>query len=307
MNPATAVILLATLWAGAGCRPETSAAMSRADSATVIERRARLAEALAVAAPADSGPPTTEKPIAKWMLAQYLLEISGITLSGEDRLLAHADEGARVYALDYRGGRMVGTFDLGKEPIVGDFEGITSVHDTLYLLTSTGELYQFQAGDHGSRVAFTKHDTGLKDACEFEGVAFDSTISSLLLLCKNVFTKGAIQDSLVIYRLTLPVGAGTEPTRLTVPLAPITGPNGWKSLHPSDITVDPTSGNYVMVAADESALVEISPSGELIFARPLGPGLAHAEGLAITRDSILIISTEGREKLSAAITLFRWR
>ena len=63
----------------------------------------------------------------------------------------------------------------------------------------------------------------------------------------------------------------------------------------------------MLVAADESALVQITPSGELVFARPLGPGLAHAEGVVITKDGILIISTEGEPKLSAAVTLFRWR
>jgi uncharacterized protein YjiK len=304
MKTATAALLLATLCAGAGCRPETSAAMSRTDSATVTERGARLAAALARPV-RDSGATETE-PIAKWLLGTYLLEISGLALTGDGRLLAHADEGARIFELDYRAGRMVRTFDLGKEPVVGDFEGITSVNDTLYLLTSTGVLYGFQEGANGSRVAYIKHDTGLKDQCEFEGVAFDPSIRVLLMACKNVLTKGPLQDSLVIYRWKIPGGSEPQPTRLTVFLAPIIGPNGWKGLHPSDITVDPTSGNYVLVAADEGALIQITPSGELIFARKLPPGLDHAEGVAITKDGILVIGTEGRANLPAAVTLFRW-
>jgi len=316
MRP-TAVLLLATMSVGAGCRPDSSAAMSRKDSVTVTERTARLAAALTqpvrdsiADSTADSSAAanvTERPPIAKWLLGSYLLEISGIALTSDGRLLAHADEGARIFEIDYRGGRMVRTFDLGKEPVIGDFEGITAVNDTLYLLTSTGMLYQFQAGKDGSRVQYTKHDTGLKAECEFEGVAYDPSIRSLLLACKNVYTKGPIQDSLVIHRWKLSGASDTVRSHLSVALAPIIGPNDWKNLHPSDITVDPTSGNYVLVAADESALIEITPAGELISARPLGPGLAHAEGVAVTKDNILIISTEGEAKLRAAVTLFRWR
>jgi len=302
MRSTTAALLIAALGAGTACRPQAGAAMSRTDSATVTERAEHLAQVLAQ--PDSSA--TKGAPIAKWILGADLLEISGIALTRDGRLLGHADEGGRVFEIDFRTGRMGGHFDLGKDPVVADFEGITSVGDTLYLLVSNGTLYEFQAGPNGSRVEYTKHDTGLKDACEFEGVAFDSTISSLLLACKNVRTKSPLQDSLVIYRWKLPGGSEPQPSRLTLPLAQITGPNGWKGLHPSDIAVDPTSGNYVLVAADESALIEITPAGQLVFARPLGPGLDHAEGVAITKDSILIISTEGRPKLPSAVTLFRW-
>ena len=83
------------------------------------------------------------------------------------------------------------------------------------------------------------------------------------------------------------------------------GSNPWTGLHPSDITIDPVSGHYVLVAAEERALIEITPAGELVFARPLPDALNHAEGVAITKDSILIISTEAGRR-SAAVTLYRW-
>ena len=302
MRSVLRVLLLCSLALSVACRPQTGAAMSRADSAIVTQRVARLEKALAQP---DSG---TAKgtAIAKWYLGKGLVEISGLTLTSDGRLLAHADEGGRVFVIDYRSGQMLGHFDLGDKTVHADFEAITSVGDDLYLLASNATLYQFREGGKGAHVEYATHETGLKDACEFEGVAFDGA-NSLLMLCKNVYTKGALQDSLVIYRWPLPGKGDAEPSHLTVPLEPITGPNGWKSLHPSDITVDPTSGNYVIVAADERALIEISPSGELIFARPLGPGLAHAEGVAITKDGILIISTEGRPKVNAALSLFRWR
>ena len=93
---------------------------------------------------------------------------------------------------------------------------------------------------------------------------------------------------------------------ISVPLEPIIGPNDWKGFHPSDITVDPVTGNYVIVAAQERALVEITPAGQLVKAQALGKALNHVEGVAITKDRILILSTEGDEKVKGAISLFRW-
>lgn len=296
-----AAAFLAALLATTACRSGQGETTARADSAELTRREAHLARELARR---DSGG-TRGAALARWVLGADLAEISGLALTADGRLFTHGDEEGRVFELDYRRGVLVKRFTIGTQRVQADFEGITVVGDMLYLLASNGKLYEFQEGSNGERVEYTLHDTHLKRACEFEGVAFDSTINSLLLACKNVRSKGPLQDSLVIYRWRLPSGSGTRPSRLTVPLAQVIGSNGWKGLHPSDITVDPVSGNYVLVAAEERALIEITPAGALVFARPLPAGLAHAEGVAITRDSMLLVSTEaGRQ--SAAITLYRW-
>jgi uncharacterized protein YjiK len=197
-------------------------------------------------------------------------------------------------------------FTLGTPAVHADFEGITVANDVLFLLASNGKLYQFAEGSNGSQVEYVVHDTRLRHECEFEGVAFDPTLNALLLACKNVRTKGALRDSLVIYRWELPGGSGSRTSRLTVPLAQLIGSNGWKGLHPSDITIDPVSGNYVLVAAQERALIEISPAGAVVFARPLPASQVHTEGVAITADSILILSDEAGHQ-PANISLYRWR
>jgi uncharacterized protein YjiK len=88
-------------------------------------------------------------------------------------------------------------------------------------------------------------------------------------------------------------------------LAKVIGANHWRSLHPSDITIDPESGNYVLVAAIEGALLELTPRGEVVFARPLPAHHSHAEGVAITKDHTLLVGDEGRAR-QAAIALYRW-
>lgn len=93
---------------------------------------------------------------------------------------------------------------------------------------------------------------------------------------------------------------------LTIPHSEAIGSNDWKGLHPSDITVDPTTGNYVLISAQEKALVEITPGGQVERSEELPGKHPQPEGVAITKDNILIVSDEV-SKRPASITLYRRR
>ena len=299
--PTAAIAALAVLMTGAGCRTPNPAPVGQTDSATIASRETRLAQALAHG---DSGA-DREKPLARWLLAPELSEISGLALTADGRLLTHEDEDGTVWEIDYRRGVIVKRFRLGPKAVRGDFESIAVADGSVFLFTSKGHLYQFHEGAAGARVDFRLHKTGLGDECEFEGMAFDPAIASLMLACKIVRTR-TLRDSLVIYRWSLQDGDDQRPSRLTVPLAKAIGANGWKTLHPSDITVDPASGNYVLIASREKALIEITPAGEVVFSRPLPGEHEQPEGIAITKDSILIVSDEQGGSKAAVITLYRW-
>jgi hypothetical protein len=99
------------------------------------------------------------------VLGRDLSEVSGLALTKDGRLLTHEDETGRVFEVDYRRGVLIKEFSLGSPMVRADFEGLTVVDDTLFLLASNGMLYEFQEGDNGDHVAFAEHDTGLKHAC----------------------------------------------------------------------------------------------------------------------------------------------
>jgi uncharacterized protein YjiK len=296
--PVAAALLLA-VWAGAACRPARDEAAGQ-ESLALTARASRLEQALARP---DSGDKRGDA-IARWVLPETLREISGLALTADGRLLTVGDERGKVFEVDYRRGVMIKEFTLGHPALHEDFESIAVAGDKVFLLASNGVLYEVPEGADGATVAYTRHDAGLARQCEFEGVAFDPAIHSLLLACKTVHDK-ALRDSLVIYRWTLPPGSNPTLSHLAVSLKRVIGSNGWDGLHPSDLTIDPFNGNYVLVAAREQALIEITPAGDVVFARPL-PGVHdQGEGVAITKDSILIISDE-RVTGPAVITLYRW-
>lgn len=275
---------------------------SREDSAALDARVAKLQERLAQA---DSGRDSGD-PVARWLLGAALTEVSGLALTPDGRLFAHGDEAARVFEIDYRRGTVVKQFWVGEEALKADFEGITYAGNRFFMVTSKGILYEFTEGAEGERVEFQLHDTRLGKECEFEGVAFDSTSNSLLMPCKNVGEK-SLRGNLVIYRYSLGTdSSGTSTSELSIPMAQAVGSNGWKQFRPTDIAVDPWTGNYVLVAAQEKGILQVTPGGVVVFSRPLAGSHPQTEGVAITRDSILIVGDEGAGQ-AGAITLYRWR
>jgi uncharacterized protein YjiK len=243
--------------------------------------------------------------LARWVLPKSLNEVSGLTLAPDGRLFAHGDESGMVAALDYRSGVLLKEFIVGKNTNSIDFEGITAVGDTLFMVTSDGDLYEFREGAPGEHVKFALHETDLKKECEFEGVAYNQPAASLLLACKNV-KDDKLRDSVVIFqwKLQKPTDGSERITRFSMPLSSFTTPLQTKDLHPSDIAVDPTTGNYLMVAAQEKAIMEFTPAGEVIYARRIPDEHEQAEGLAITKDGVIIIGDEAVHS-RATLTLYR--
>jgi hypothetical protein len=288
------------LSAAIGCRSTSGQAKGAADSTALLARAARLTDALAETAADSSGP------LARWVLPRGLAEVSGLALTGDQRLLLHNDEVGRIFEVDYRRGVVVKSFWLGTRDLPGDFEAIAVAGDRVFLLASNGNLYEFAEGDDGARVPFTLHDTQLGKECEFEGLGFDPAANALVMACKHSGVK-SLREFVVLYRYSLAGDSAAPVAQIKVPLAQAIGGNGWKGFTPSDLSVDPGSGDYLIVASQEKGLLRLTPAGDVVWSRPLPPGHGMAEGAAITRDSLLILSDEATSNAQpGTITLYRW-
>lgn len=274
------------------------------DLASILaQREARLEQALTLPDSVE-----TDAPVLRWILPERLREISGLVLTGDGRLFVHGDEVATIHEIDYRRGVIMKEFSLGSPAVRGDFEAITMVRDTLVLLTSDGMLYWFTEGVDSGTVAYTRIDTGLGTQCEFEGMAHDSVANTLVLACKNVRTDG-LDNALVLYHWSPEPGAmapGQSRPPVVVPLTAIIGTRDWNDFQPSDLTINRLNGNYLIVAARQQGLVEITPAGEVVASRSLPPGHAQAEGIALTSDSVFLVSDEAATG-RATLTGYRWQ
>ncbi len=247
--------------------------------------------------------PGSKKPVAMWIMPPELREISGLALTPDGRVLAHDDEVSKIYVIDPRRGIIIKQFTLGTG-MRGDFESITMAGSDIYMLASNGVLYQFQEGEDGAGIPYSAVDLHLGKECEFESMVYQADSNWLVMPCKNATDK-SLQHNLVIYRYRLSGPNSSGVSMVTIPFAQLIGANKWKNLHPSDITIDPATGNYVMITSHEKALIEMTPAGDLVRAQPLPEGHNQPEGIAITKDSILMLSDEATRK-PAAITLYRW-
>ncbi len=297
MSSRLACAFLGCLVALGACRPSARDALR----SELDNRDRRFAIGLA----STSANPTAMRVLARWILPRELGEISGLALATDGSVFAHGDERGQIFRIDPRRGVVLKRFTIGtlKSEATDDFEGMTTAERRLFVVSSSGMLYEFAEGAAGEQVRFSAHDTQLEGQCEFEGVAWDPSLDAFLLACKDVATRD-LRGHLVVYRWRL--RPGDEPLApLTIPLSRVIGTNPWKQLHPSDITVDPATGNYVIIAAQERALIVITPRGEVVRSTTL-PGVhAQAEAVALTAEGILIVGDEATTR-AATLTLYHW-
>jgi uncharacterized protein YjiK len=291
------ILLLGTASLNA-CRetPKARAAEARKVEAT---RQQLFAKRLAAV---DAGA-NDKAAVAQWLMPPQLREISGLALTSRGTVLTHDDNVGRVYELDPKTGIVLKAFSLAGN-VKGDFEAITIAGSDIYLMASNGKLFQFKEGADGAQVTYRIIDTGLGKQCEFESLTYEADSSRLVMACKRFLDKSE-PHALVIFRIPLPIGSG-QPTPLRVPMQEVAGSNGWKNFRASDMNIDPNTGNYVLIAAREKGLIEMTPDGDVLRSEPLPGDHRQAEGVAITKDNLLLLSDEANVK-PAALTVYRWR
>jgi uncharacterized protein YjiK len=295
---AGSIVLLGILSSLSACRDTPTAKAAEARRAAAM-RRAQLESRLA----AVDKSANDKVAVAQWLMPPQLREISGLALTSRGTVLTHDDNVGRVYEIDPKTGILLKAFSLAGN-VKGDFEAITIVGSDIYLMASNGKLFQFRDGADGAHVPYRIIDTGLGKQCEFESLTYEADSSRLVMACKRFLDKTE-PHALLIFRIPLPIGSG-QTTPLRVPMQEVAGSNGWKNFRASDMNIDPNTGNYVLIAAREKALIEMTPDGDVVRSEPLPGDHRQAEGVAITKDNLLLVSDEANVK-PAAITVYRWR
>jgi len=228
-------------------------------------------------------------------LPHALREISGLAVTDDGRVLAHDDERGVIYELDYRRGAIVKAFSLGAPPIHGDFEGIAVAGPRIFLMTSTGLLYETREGRDGASVPYVRYDTGLGALCELEGLAYEPADRTLVIPCKRPHTR-ALVGMVTLFRWSVEQRRPAA-SRVSIGLAAIVSGTGTRGFAPSAVERDPRSGHYVVVAGPERAVAEVTRDGALVAARLLPRGLhRQPEGITFVGDSVVLISDEGGDR-----------
>jgi hypothetical protein len=219
-------------------------------------------------------------------LPKALREISGLAQLPNGQLLAVADEKARVYNIDFKNQTVSKFSGFGKPAKKGDFEGIAFADQTIYLVTSDGEIWQQAL----NAKAYAQYETGLGKFCEVEGLAAIDEPLSLLILCKQA-RKKKFKDQLLVYRWNI--------TTQTLDPSPFIRRSftslGLPTLSPSGLSLSANRQHLFFVAAREQFFFETTLDGQYVRGAKFPYPQTHpqTEGVFITRENTLYLADEG--------------
>ena len=273
---------------------DTSIARPLADAMAAVQRKISLENYT-----------LNEETATHWKLSEHLEEISGLAMTRDSRLLAHNDERGVIFEIDYQKGSIAKSFQLTdmKNPVASDFEGIATIDDQIYLVTSSGRLYECREGTAGESVLFNVYTTGVGRDCEIEGLAYDESQRALLLMCKDA-RSADMEGKLAVYHWSIDEKQLKKDAHIAISVDEFSQHIKGKKFQPSGIERHPMSGNYFIVAARQGAIAEITPGGQVVAVREF-PAQWHrqVEGITFAADGTLIVSDEGAGK-RARLTLY---
>jgi uncharacterized protein YjiK len=266
-----------------------------------------------------------DKPDRRVVLSEALKELSGLAMSSKPKeIMAIQDELGRVYMLDKKTFQIVDTIDFAGD---GDFEDLTLVNDTIYVIKSSGVLYRISHGS-GSAYRTEKFKTGLSRNYDLEGLAYDQANKRLLVACKSlpahlsteekhvyaIPTSTMVLDTAPLIRMVksdwlhfLENQANRADLDKLISLLQQPDKQGGFRFSPSGIAVHPQSGNYYMLSAVGHLLAVVTPEGAPAGLYRLDKRLLEQpEAICFDLCGTLYIGSEGKQG-GAVVVQYRMR
>ncbi len=228
-------------------------------------------------------------------LPEGLTEISGLAATSDGRIFAHNDETGVVRRVSLGEENASEWFSVGSVTLSEDLEGIAVVGEKFYMINSKGDIFAFSEGEPGGSVEFEQIRTDLSGKFDVEGLCYDPGSNSLLLACKE-FPGGGLDEKehRAVYAFSIGSGEIESEPRFVLPIKELEKHLGLKKFRPSGIERHPETGNYVLLSGNDPAIIELSPTGDIVAAYMLDPDIhPQPEGITFGPDGSLLIASEG--------------
>lgn len=242
-----------------------------------------------------------QSPPRQMPLNAQLVEISGLAAASEHSVFAHNDEFAIVYEIDIRDGSVPRAFALGDPTTKGDFEGIAAYNDRIYLVTSSGLIYEADISDHRARARFNVYDTGVGAFCEVEGLSRTPTPGEFFVLCKRP-RKGGSDGRLSIYRWSLADRRAVDEPAFSIRFRDFLPGSEREAFRPAGIEWDAATQTMMIVSSRSQMVYAFDPTGKFLRKHKL-PADRHpqSEGLAVLSSGAILIADEGNGRNGAGL------
>ncbi len=252
------------------------------------------------------------KPDVVLSLPDTLREISGLTDIDNSTFACIQDENGILFIYDMLKNEIQKQYRFEMD---GDYEGITRVDNSIYILRSDGNLFEI-SNYQSPNFKVTTFTTGIP-AMDNEGLCYDPANDRLLIGSKGKLGKGAeYKDKRAIYGFDLktkkliqnPVFDLSLQTiqqyaeMNNIKLPPKTKKNG-EITEPSikfltsAISVHPVTNKLYLLSASEYLLFIFNMNGEIEHLEQLNPDMFNkAEGITFMDNGDMLISNEGQDK-----------
>lgn len=230
------------------------------------------------------------KPELKIELSGELKEISGLTWFNHNQLGAVQDEVGIFYLLNAKTGVIE---EKIKFAFPGDFEGVESIGDCIYTLTSSGTIHYFNK-NNPKEVKRIKTPISLKN--DAEGLGYNSGTEQLLILCKehvDLNKKGIKGKS--VFSLDINSHHFSKAPVATIKKSAIEKFVEIDKFNPSGLAIDPITNDLYIIASAGQVLVVLDNELKVKNAVRLpAKKYAQPEGICFSPDGDLYISNEGK-------------
>ncbi len=252
------------------------------------------------------------KPIQTFVLPDTLREVSGLTDIDKTTFACIQDENGILFIYDYSKNEIQKQYSFH---IDGDYEGITRVGNTMYVLRSDGVIFEI-LNYESSNFSISTYNTGIP-ANNNEGLCYDPENARLLIAAKGKVGKGReFKDKRVIYGFDLATKKLTpEPvfdfdlqairqfaltSKLELPAK--SKKNGavkepFIKFMTSAIAIHPVSKKLYLLSAADHLFFIFGRDGNIEHMETLNPDIFNkAEGITFLHNHDMLITNEGQNK-----------
>jgi uncharacterized protein YjiK len=253
-------------------------------------------------------------PDHRYTMPASLEEISGISWTGKGTLACIQDEDGIIYSYNLEKEKVVSKAKFGKD---GDYEDISIVKNTAYVLKSNGHIFRVK-NFKKDEIKVKRYKNPLSNKNDAEGMVYDSSENRLLIACKgspSIEKENPHKGYRAVYSFDLetnqlleePVylidlrkiegykdqGNFTQASSKLAKILGITDPYG--NFRPSGIAIHPLTDEIYMISSVGKLLVVLDREGYILGVQSLDPNLfRQPEGICFSPEGDLFISNEGR-------------
>lgn len=244
---------------------------------------------------------TFNSPTSKVILPEILHEISGLTLVSDSTIACVQDEKGIIFIYNFIANKIISKYYFAPD---GDYEGITKVNNSFFILRSDGVLIEVE-NYHDENSKVNEYFTSIP-AKDNEGICYDKKNNQLLIASKSKILKGSdFKTKRGVYTFNLSTKKVNKQPLFVFDTDDFNQQKKEVKFKMSGIAIHPITQEIYILSASDYLLFVFNENGEFQSSISLNSKIYNkAEGITFLNNGDLLISNEG-QKIKPTLLLLK--